>query len=36
MEDMETLSHFVYLGMVTTDGTPKPALQIWDEMRARD
>ena len=33
-EDMNSLSNFIYLGLVETDGTPKPALKAWDELRA--
>ncbi|MDZ7844804.1 MAG: hypothetical protein U5K99_08395 [Anaerolineales bacterium] len=32
-KDMETLSNFVYLGLINADGTPKPALETWDTLR---
>lgn len=33
VEDMTTLSNFVSLGLTSTDGEPKPALAVWDELR---
>jgi len=33
-ESIETLSYFASLGLVQVDGTPKPALAVWDEIRA--
>ena len=35
-DDMGTLSYFTYLGLVKSDGTPKPALEAWDELRERE
>jgi hypothetical protein len=32
-EDAETLSLFASLGLRTSDGSPKPALEIWDQYR---
>jgi hypothetical protein len=32
-EDAETLSLFASLGLRTSDGTPKPALALWDQYR---
>jgi hypothetical protein len=32
-EDAETLSLFASLGMRTSDGIPKPALELWDQYR---
>ncbi len=26
---------FAYIGLRNTDGTPKPALEVWDEVRER-
>lgn len=34
-EGVETLSYFASLGLVTVDGTPKPALEVWDKIRNR-
>lgn len=31
--DLMTLSNFIYLGLVEVDGTPKPGLQVWDQLR---
>jgi hypothetical protein len=33
--DIETLSMFTSLGLVEVDGSPKPALAVWDEIRNR-
>jgi hypothetical protein len=30
---LETLSYFASLGLVQVDGTPKPALKVWDKIR---
>jgi hypothetical protein len=35
-DDLGTLSYFTYLGLVEADGAPKPALEKWDELRARE
>lgn len=32
-KDMETLSDFIFLGLIDADGTPKPALETWDTLR---
>ena len=31
--DVNTLSMFVFVGLRETDGTPKPALELWDQYR---
>ena len=31
--DIDTLSFFAALGLRTFDGTPKPALALWDSYR---
>jgi hypothetical protein len=33
--DLETLGFFTTVGMITTDGTPKPALDVWDSYRSQ-
>lgn len=33
--DMTTLSMFEAVGLQEADGTPKPALSVWDELRSR-
>lgn len=32
--DVNTLGFFVAVGLREKDGTPKPALQVWDSFRA--
>lgn len=32
-QDALSLSAFAYIGLRNADGTPKPALEVWDEMR---
>ncbi len=32
-DDIETLSYFASLGLIEADGTPKPALAVWDSIR---
>ncbi|MFN2273631.1 MAG: hypothetical protein ACK2TX_02165 [Anaerolineales bacterium] len=32
--DLDTLSYFVHLGLRQVDGTPKPALGLWDHYRS--
>lgn len=32
--DIETLSMFASVGLRQPDGTPKPALEVWDSYRA--
>jgi hypothetical protein len=34
--DVETLSLFAYLGLRESDGTPKPALELWNEYREEE
>jgi hypothetical protein len=34
--DIETLSMFASIGLRESDGTPKPALQVWDRLKAGD
>ena len=34
-QDALCLGAFAYLGLRNADGSPKPALQIWDELRKR-
>jgi hypothetical protein len=33
-QDLETLSLFASVGLQNLDGTPKPALAVWDDLRA--
>ena len=32
-KDAETLGNFAYIGLQNFDGSPKPALEIWDSFR---
>jgi hypothetical protein len=32
---VEGMSYFAHLGLVEVDGKPKPALEVWDELRER-
>ncbi|MEW6030061.1 MAG: hypothetical protein AB1554_11360 [Chloroflexota bacterium] len=34
--DLETLGYFAYTGLRQFDGTPKPALEIWDSYRSEN
>jgi hypothetical protein len=34
-QDALSLGAFTYIGLRKSDGTPKPALEVWDEMRKR-
>ena len=34
-QDALSLGAFAYIGLRNSDGTPKPALEVWDEMRNR-
>jgi hypothetical protein len=33
-EDIDTLGMFASIGLRESDGTPKPALEVWDRIRA--
>lgn len=35
-EDIQTLSQFASIGLQTPDGTPKPALEVWDDYLQDD
>lgn len=32
-KDAEALANFAYIGLREFDGTPKPALEVWDGFR---
>lgn len=32
-KDAESLSNFAYIGFLNSDGTPKPAMEVWDGFR---
>ena len=32
---VSTLGNFAHVGLLNFDGTSKPALEVWDEMRKR-
>ncbi len=32
-QDAQMLSNFAYIGLINFDGSPKPALEIWDSFR---
>jgi len=32
-DDFQTLSYFVNTGLLNQDGSPKPALEIWESFR---
>lgn len=34
-QDMLSLGAFAYIGLRNSDGSPKPALEVWDEMHNR-
>lgn len=34
-KDAEGLSNFAFIGLLNPDGSPKPALEVWDRMRER-
>jgi len=34
-QDALSLGAFAYIGLCNSDGSPKPALEVWDEMRGR-
>jgi hypothetical protein len=34
-DDLETLGYFASVGLREADGTPKPALEVWDGFRRR-
>lgn len=36
VQDMNTLANFVHLGLADSSGNPKPALEVWDALRAGD
>jgi hypothetical protein len=35
-QDIETLGMFASIGLRESDGTPKPALEVWDQLRVGD
>jgi len=34
-KDAEALANFAFIGFLSSDRTPKPAMEAWDEMRKR-
>jgi len=32
-KDAQTLGNFAYIGLQNFDGTPKPALEVWDSFK---
>jgi hypothetical protein len=36
LQDALSLGAFAYIGLRNVDGTPQPALEVWDEFRKRE